>query len=86
MIRKLNRNEPGFERLKQIPIRVKRSDSVVIQGVVYPNITTAVKICRMHFNTIKRYLKDQNDKSCQYYDEELHRNLPCYQEHKLNEE
>lgn len=84
MIRKLNGNEIGFERLEQIPIKVKRSDAVVIKGVVYPNITTAVKICRMHFNTIKKYLNHQNDKSCQYYDEALHWDLPHYEEHKLN--
>lgn len=72
IIRRLNHNEPGFERIKNILINVNRSITIVIKDVAYPNITEAVKVCKMHFNTIKECLENPSNKNFQYYDYELH--------------
>ena len=67
IIRKLNRNEPGCERLENIPLHIQRSKPIVIYGVVYPSISEAVKICRMHFYTIKQCLENPSNIDFEYY-------------------
>lgn len=85
IIRKLNSNEPGFERLEKVPIAVNRAHTVVIDNVIYRTKTVASEVCRMHIQTINKHLADPNNKAYQKQDETIHGDLPWYTEDELNE-
>ena len=82
IIRNLNKGVLGFERLDTVLLTEMRSNKIVIEGIVYPNLTLATEVLGKYFNTIKRRLEDAENLDYQYYNDKLHVDLPIYDKSK----